>query len=647
MAWDVTFTPGAAFNYLAAGESATTTFTYTTDTGATENVTVTINGVNDAPDAINDARSTNQNTAITINAISNDTDPDTSDVLLITGVNQPARGSASINVSNQIVFDPGNDFDDLDAGESATVTFNYSISDGSGGTDTATITVTVNGVEDATVTAPDAAVTNENTPIVIDVLANDSDPDTNDNPLTVTGITQPPIGQGTVAITNGGADVTFTPGAAFDYLAAGESATTTFTYTTDTGITETVTVTVNGLDDPTVTQPDAAVTDEDSPVTINVLANDSDPDTSDNPLTIGSFTQPIKGSITSNGTSIVFDPGSDFQNLTSGDSETVTFTYTTDTGITETVTVTVNGNDDEPLAVDDTSSTNQTSVVNINLLGNDSDPDGNALSVVSINGISGGGTMTLPSGALLTLLANGTVNYNPNGVYTHLDGGESATDTFTYVISDGSGGSDTATVTVTINGVEDALNAGNDVATTFQSTPIFINTLVNDSDPDTNDNPLTVIGVSTPALGLATFTPSGVAFNPNGDFNYLNAGQSATVTFNYTVENANGDTDTASVTVTVLGSNDPTITNPDTAITNEDTPVGINVLANDSDPDANQNPLTITSITQPTLGLVTNNGTNLTFNPDGDFEGLSVGATATVTFTYTTNTGVIRAGAGS
>ena len=159
--------------------------------------------------------------------------------------------------------------------------------------------------------------------------------------------------------------------------------------------------------------------------------------------------------------------------------------------------------------------------------------------------------MTLPSGALLTLLANGTVNYNPNGVYTHLDGGESATDTFTYVISDGSGGSDTATVTVTINGVEDALNAGNDVATTFQSTPIFINTLVNDSDPDTNDNPLTVIGVSTPALGLATFTPSGVAFNPNGDFNYLNAGQSATVTFNYTVENANGDTDTASVTVTV------------------------------------------------------------------------------------------------
>jgi len=839
---NVTFNPGTDFQDLAAGETATVTFTYTTDTGATENVTVTINGVNDGPDAIDDNRSTDQNTPLIINAIANDTDPDGSDVLLIIGVDQPGQGSASINASNQIVFDPGNDFDNLGAGESATVTFNYSISDGNGGTDTATITVTINGVDDATVTAPDAATTNEDSPVTIDVLANDSDADTNDNPLTITSVTQPALGSvtnngsnvtfnpgsdfqnlavgetatvtftyttdtgaienvvvtingvndgpdavndsrstdqntvvnidlltndtdvdgdslsvvvingspvapnstvtlpsgaivtlfanGTVgydpngqfdsldagesaadsftyvisdgnggsdvatvnltingiedatitapdtattdeespvlidvlandsdpdtsdnpltissvtqplkgSVTNNGGNLTFDPGADFQDLGAGESETVTFTYTTDTGITETVTVTVNGVDDPTVTVPDAATTTEDAPVTINVLTNDSDPDAADNPLTIGSFTQPLKGSVTSNGTSIVFDPGSDFQTLATGETETVTFTYTTDTGTTETVTVTVTGSDDEPIAVNDADSTDQNTLVNINLLGNDSDPDGDTLTVTSINGV-GGGTITLASGATLTLLSNGTVNYDPNGQFDDLDAGESATDTFSYVISDGNGGSDTATVTVTINGVEDPLDAGNDVATTFQSTPIFINALANDSDPDANDNPLTVTGVTAPALGLATFTSSGVAFDPNGDFDYLNAGESATVTFNYTVENASGDTDVASVTVTVLGSNDPTITNPDSATTGENTPVAINVLANDSDLDANENPLTISSVTQPGLGTVTNNGTNLSFNPGSAFNYLASGETATVSFTYTTNTG--------
>lgn len=642
---NVTFNPGSDFQNLAVGETATVTFTYTTDTGATENVVVTINGVNDGPDAVNDGRTTDQNTVVNIDLLTNDTDidGDTLSVVVINGtavapnstVTLPSGAIVTLFANGTVGYDPNGQFDSLDAGESAADSFTYVISDGNGGSDVATVNLTINGTEDATVTAPDAATTDEETPVIIDVLANDVDPDTADNPLTISGVTQPPKG----SVTNNGNNVTFDPGADFQNLGAGESETVTFTYTTATGVTETVTVTVNGVDDPTVTQPDSAITTEDSPVTIDVLVNDSDPDASDNPLTIGSFTQPAKGSITSNGTSIVFDPGSDFQDLATGESETVTFTYTTDTGVTETVTITVNGADDLPLALDDSGSTNQNTVVNLDVLGNDSDPDGDVLSVASINGNSGGGTILLPSGALLTLLPNGTVNYNPNGVYTHLDAGESATDTFTYVVSDGNGGTDTAEVTVTINGVEDALDAANDVATTFQNTPIFINTLVNDSDPDTNDNPLTVVGVSAPALGLATFTPTGVAFNPNGDFDYLNAGETATVTFNYTVQNASGDTDVASVTVTVLGSNDPTITNPDSASTGENTPVVINVLANDSDADANQNPLTISSVTQPSLGTVVNNGTNVTFNPGAAFNYLAAGETATVTFTYTTNTG--------
>lgn len=107
-----------------------------------------------------DADATNEDTLITIDVLANDSDVDisdnplfissvtqpldTSDSLTITGVTQPTLGSVSINAGNQLVFDPNGEYDYLDAGESATVTFDYTISDGNGGTDTTTVTVTGN-----------------------------------------------------------------------------------------------------------------------------------------------------------------------------------------------------------------------------------------------------------------------------------------------------------------------------------------------------------------------------------------------------------------------------------------------------------------------------------------------------------------------
>ena len=77
-------------------------------------------------------------------------------------------------------------------------------------------------------------------------------------------------------------------------------------------------------------------------------------------------------------------------------------------------------------------------------------------------GGNGGGTgrlgeigqqVTLASGALLTLNADGTFDYDPNGAFDHLAEGETATDGFAYTVSDGNGGVDTASVTITIDGV--------------------------------------------------------------------------------------------------------------------------------------------------------------------------------------------------
>ena len=88
-----------------------------------------------------------------------------------------------------------------------------------------------------------------------------------------------------------------------------------------------------------------------------------------------------------------------------------------------------------------------TAFVTGNVLANDSDTDGDALFVVGVDT-----TSTL---GLVTDNGDGTFSYDPNGAFESLNNGETATDTFTYTVSDGNGGTDTATVTITINGVTD------------------------------------------------------------------------------------------------------------------------------------------------------------------------------------------------
>ncbi|MGV6819500.1 MAG: Ig-like domain-containing protein [Parvularcula sp.] len=91
-----------------------------------------------------------------------------------------------------------------------------------------------------------------------------------------------------------------------------------------------------------------------------------------------------------------------------------------------------------------------------NGLGADFDLDA-TLSVSAVNGQPGdvGTQVTLASGALLTVNADGTFDYDPNGQFEALNTGDTATDSFTYTISDGGTGSDTATVTLTIDGVDE------------------------------------------------------------------------------------------------------------------------------------------------------------------------------------------------
>jgi len=410
----LTYTPNPGF-------SGVDHFTYTISDGhggtSTAAVTVTVTLAapppNRAPVAVDDTATTAFATPVTINVLANDTDADR-DALVITGVSPPANGSATI-AGNAVTYAPAPGF-------SGTDRFTYVVSDGHGGTATAAVTVTVTPQPNRPpVAVDDAATTAFATPVAINVLANDSDPD--GDPLAISGVTTPANG----SVSASGGTITYTP-------ANGFSGIDRFTYTIDDGrggvATANVTVTVGARpDQPPVAVDDVATTISGTPVTINVLTNDSDPD--GDPLTLQSVTAPTLGTAVISGNAILYTPPA-------GVVGTDNFSYTINDGrggtATANVTVTITPPPNRPpVAVDDATTTAFATPVTIDAIANDSDPDGDALTIVSVSAPIGG-TATIN---------NNRIDYAPSRAFTGLD-------TFTYTISDGHAHTATATITVDV-----------------------------------------------------------------------------------------------------------------------------------------------------------------------------------------------------
>ena len=195
------------------------------------------------------------------------------------------------------------------------------------------------------------------------------------------------------------------------------------------------------------------------------------------------------------------------------------------------------------------------------------------------------------------------VTYTPNADFN-------GSDSFAYTVSDGNGGTDTATVNVTVDAANDAPVANDDSASTSEDTALNINVLANDTDVDGDS--LTVQSVTQGTNGSVFNNGTNVTYSPNPDFN---GGDS----FAYTVADGNGGTNSATVTVVVTAVNDAPVASDDPASTSEDTALNIDVLANDTDVDGNS--LTVQSVTQGTNGTVTNNGIDVTYTPNADFNG--------------------------
>ena len=408
--------------------------------------------MNALPVAVADTATTTATQSVWINSTGNDTDVQKYSLAVTSLGLTGTKGIVTLNpaATNGVYYTPGAAFAYLRQGETATDSFTYTISDGHGGTATATDTVTITGVNAPPVAVADTATTTATQGVWINSTGNDTDVQKYSLAVTSLGLT----GTKGIVTLNPAANngVYYTPGAAFAYLSQGETATDSFTYTISDGhggtSTATDTVTITGVNAPPVAKADTAATTASAPVQISLLANDTDVNRDDTLSVTAITTANTQGSVALSANGVVtYTPGAAFQYLKAGTTATDSFGYTVSdnhgASSSTTDTVTITGAWLSPTAVNDTVKTTANKSVTVNVLANDSEPEpGQTLIVSSLNLTGTNGTAVIN--------ANGTITYTPGAAFAGLAAGSATSDKFSYTVSDGHGGTSTASVAVTV-----------------------------------------------------------------------------------------------------------------------------------------------------------------------------------------------------
>ncbi|MCG8506088.1 MAG: tandem-95 repeat protein, partial [Sphingomonadales bacterium] len=224
----------------------------------------------------------------------------------------------------------------------------------------------------------------------------------------------------------------------------------------------------------------------------------------------------------------------------------------------ESIAVTVTGTNDGPVANAGTdTATEDGGAVAGTLSSSDVDGDDLTFSLV-----------TPPAEGSVTVNADGTYSFDPGSDFQDLGVGETRDVSFTYEVDDGEGGTAQASVTVTVTGTNDGpvADAGTDTAT--EDGGAVAGTL---SSSDVDGDSLTYSLVTPPAEGSVTVNADGTySFDPGADFQDLGVGETRDVSFTYEVDDGEGGTAQASVTVTVTGTNDGPVADAGTDTATED-----------------------------------------------------------------------------
>ncbi|MHA2333881.1 MAG: tandem-95 repeat protein [Candidatus Hodarchaeales archaeon] len=613
---DGSFTYDPQLNFF--GQDSFTYFDYELDGNAQSSVatvTIDVNPVNDAPVAADDYYTTDEDVTLIVGAVTgvltNDADIDL-DALTASLISAPSSGTLAINSDGTFIYTPDPNFNGVDS-------FTYVANDGTEDSNIATVTITINPVNDAPVANDDSYTVDEDAALIIDgmtgVLTNDVDIE--GDPLSVSLFSPPSIGY----------FITFNPDGSFTYIPGDQLfGVDSFTYVVNDGTEDsniaTVTITINPVNDPAVANDDSYTMDEDTvlfadaSVGSGILTNDFDLDGVDT-LTALLKDGPINGElILSTDGSFTYTPDPNFNGADS-------FTYVANDGTEDsniaTVTITVNPVNDDPVATDDSYTTDEDATLIVDgtgVLSNDADIDLDALTTSIISA---------PSSGTLVFNTDGTFTYTPNLNFNGID-------SFTYVVNDGTVDSNEATVTITVNPVNDAPVANDDSYTVDEDEALItgVMTGVLTNDVDIESDPLSVGLVSAPSIGYF------ITFNSDGTFIYIPGDQLFGVdSFTYVVNDGTVDSNIATVTITINSVNDAPTAGDDSFTMDEDTILTTHVYNNDLDNDGDD--LTMSLVSGPSNGVLTlGSGTfaSFTYTPNPNFNGVD-------SFTYVVNDGTV------
>ncbi|MFW1224160.1 tandem-95 repeat protein [Vibrio parahaemolyticus] len=538
--------------------------------------------INDAPNAENDVITTEEDTAVTIDVLVNDSDVE-GDVLSIQSASVPSeQGSVDI-VDGKLVFTPAENFN----GE-ATIT--YIVTDGDL-TDEAKVTVTVTPVNDSPVAVDDTTSIQEDTAVTIDVLTNDTDVDGDKLSIESASV---PKEQGTVEVVDG--KLVFTPVENFNGDAE-------ITYTvTDGQLTDEakVTVTVNPVNDAPTIKVDAVESiTEDAVSTDTVIATleVADTDTPEDQLTV-SLENNSNGYFVLVGNEVkLTQAGVDAVNNDELNLKDLTISASVSDGVNPTASdsdsLIVNRVNDAPTvenAIADQELSEDFATYTIDL--NDAFKDSDSALNFSVSGNSN----------VLVSIENGIATISPTADWN-------GSETLTFTATDPSGESASQTVDFTVTPVVDIKADSTNVV---EDTPTIINVLGNDTFEGA-DKVVSLDAENSPKNGTVIVNSDGtVTYTP--DDNYV--GEDA---FTYIVTSG-GVSESTTVEVNVTPVNDAPVAKNDISTTQEDTPVTIDVLPNDNDIDGDK--LSIQSASVPEAqGKVEIVDGKLVFTPAENFNG--------------------------
>lgn len=467
----------------------------------------------------------------------------------------------------------------------------------------------------------DSATTTPGTAVLINVTANDTDPENNLDPSSVQVVDGQAPSNGTVQCHTTGVDIgkcTYTPDAGF----TGQDS---FTYricdTQGACNTATVTITVAAAapgNTPPAPDDDAASTPEGTPVDIEVLVGDTDADgiADLRPDSVRVVTAPAHGSASCN------DAGVCTYSPSAGHTGPDSFTYEVCDQAwacsTATVTVTVTAVNQPPNAVNDDVDTDPGVAVDVDVVANDQDGNEDDLDPTSLELVAGQGPQSGDATCYDSGPNVGTCTYDPEPGFV-------GQDSFMYRICDSAGLCDTALVTITVapppppgNRAPDAVD---DPTSTPRNTPLTIDVMINDSDPDTGDS------LRPGSVRVVTDAQNGTAVCDNGSCTYTpNAGFVGTDTFAYEVCDQAWVCSTATVTITVIGPPAPPVNQAptaadDTASTTSGSPIVIQPTDNDTDPENDLDQSTLRIIDPPSNGDVECANGSCTYTPNDGFTG--------------------------